>query len=296
MPLNAGVGIVLMDGWEEEETLRLIEQHKVSNSHMVATMFQRLLALPDEIRGKYDLGSLAFVLHGAAPTPVHVKKAIIDWFGPVVYEYYAATEGGGCFIDSEQWLRKPGSVGRPSPGQVLQVRDEGGSEVPRGTFGTVYFKAPDVGRFEYFKDEEKTSGAYSGDFFTLGDQGYMDEDDYVFLTGRTSELIISGGVNIYPAEVDAVLIMHDAVADAATVGIPNEEWGEEVRAVVQLAAGVEPTEALKDELVQLTREHLAHYKCPRAVDFDAELPRHETGKIYRRLVRDRYWADREKKI
>jgi long-chain acyl-CoA synthetase len=160
----------------------------------------------------------------------------------------------------------------------------------------VYFKAPDVGRFEYFKDEKKTSSAYSGDFFTLGDHGYMDEDDYVFLTGRTSELIISGGVNIYPAEVDAILIMHDAVADAATVGIPNEDWGEEVRAVVQLADGVEPTEALKDELVQFVRERLAHYKCPRAVDFDPELPRHETGKIYRRLVRDRYWADRQKKI
>lgn len=296
VPINAGIGVVLMDGWNEEETLRLIEAHNVSNSHMVATMFQRLLALPEDIRNKYDVSSLNFILHGAAPTPVHVKKAIIDWFGPVVYEYYAATEGGGCFIDSEEWLRKPGSVGKPSPGQVLQVRDDAGNEVPRGTTGTVYFRAPEVGRFEYYKDEQKTSNAYSGDFFTLGDQGYMDEDDYVFLTGRTSEVIISGGVNIYPAEVDAVLVMHDAVADAATVGIPNDEWGEEVRAVVQLAPGVEPTEALKDELVQFARERLAHFKCPKAVDFDPELPRHETGKIYRRLVRDRYWAEREQKI
>ena len=294
LPLNAGIGIVLMDGWDAEETLRLIEKYNVSNSHLVATMFQRLLALPEDTRNKYDLSSLHFVLHGAAPTPVHVKKSIIDWLGPIVYEYYAATEGGGCFIDSEQWLRKPGSVGRPSPGQVLQVRDESGTEVPRGTTGTVYFKAPEVGRFEYYKDEEKTSGAYSGDFFTLGDQGYMDEDDYVFLTGRTSEVIISGGVNIYPAEVDAVLVMHDAVADAAAVGVPNEEWGEEVRAVVQLEEGVDPTEKLKDELVQFVRERLAHFKCPRAVDFDPELPRHETGKIYRRLVRDRYWAGEQK--
>jgi long-chain acyl-CoA synthetase len=285
-----------MDGWNEEDTLRLIEANHVSNTHMVATMFQRLLALPDDIRNKYDLNSLHFVLHGAAPTPVHVKKAIIDWFGPVVYEYYAATEGGGCFIDSEEWLRKPGSVGKPSPGQVLQVRGDDGVELPRGTTGTVYFKAPDVGRFEYYKDETKTADAYSGDFFTLGDQGYMDEDDYVFLTGRTSEVIISGGVNIYPAEIDAVLVMHDAVADAATVGIPNEDWGEEVRAVVQLRDGVEPSEALKDELVQFARERLAHFKCPKAVDFDPELPRHETGKIYRRLVRDRYWTDREQKI
>jgi len=296
LPLNAGVGVVMMDGWDAEQALQLIEAHKVSNTHMVATMFQRLLALPEDTRKKYDLGALNFVLHGAAPTPVHVKKAIIDWFGPVVYEYYAATEGGGCFIDSEEWLRKPGSVGRPSPGQVLEVRDDDNVELPRGTTGTVYFKAPDVGRFEYYKDEQKTASAYSGDFFTLGDQGYMDEDDYVFLTGRSSEVIISGGVNIYPAEVDAVLVMHEAVVDAATVGIPNDMWGEEVRAVVQLAEGVEPSQGLQDELVEFTRERLAHYKCPKDVDFDPELPRHDTGKIYRRLVRDRYWADREKKI
>jgi long-chain acyl-CoA synthetase len=296
VPINAGIGIVLMDGWSEEATLRLIEEHNISNVHMVSTMFQRLLALPEETRNKYDLSSLSFVLHGAAPTPVHVKRAIIDWFGPVVYEYYAATEGGGCFIDSEHWLQKPGSVGQPSPGQVVHILDDDGAEQPRGETGTIYFKAPDVGRFEYFKDEEKTNSAYRGDFFTLGDQGYMDEDDYLFLTGRTSELIISGGVNIYPAEVDAVLVMHDAVADVATVGVPNEEWGEEVKSVVQLAAGHESTEALADELVQFARSHLAHFKCPRSVDFDEALPRHDTGKIYRRLVRDRYWADRTVKI
>jgi long-chain acyl-CoA synthetase len=174
--------------------------------------------------------------------------------------------------------------------------DDDGELLPAGEVGTVYFKAPEVGRFEYYKDEDKTRSAYRGDHFTLGDQGYIDEDGYVFLTGRTSELIISGGVNIYPAEVDAVLLMHPAVDDVATVGVPNDEWGEEVKSVVQLAPGREPGEGLADELIQFCRQQLAHYKCPRTVDFDHELPRSDAGKIYRRLVRDRYWQGRERGI
>ena len=296
MPLLAGLGVVLMDGWDPEETLRLIERYRVTHTHMVATMFHRLLGLPRERRDRYDISSLRYVVHGAAPTPVHVKKALIDWLGPVVYEYYAATEGGGTFITPEDWLRKPGSVGRPAPGHAIDILDDKGDPVPAETVGTVYFRAPEVGRFEYFKDPEKTASAYRGEYFTLGDQGYVDEDGYVFLTGRTSELIISGGVNIYPAEVDAVLLMHAAVGDAATVGVPNEEWGEEVKAVVQLVDGQQPSEQLADELVQFCRERLAHYKCPRSIDWDSALPRSEAGKIYRRRVRERYWRGRERQI
>ena len=290
-PLLAGAPIVLMDGWDAERTLALVEQHRVSHTHMVATMFHRLLGLPEATRSRYDVSSLRYVLHGAAPTPVHVKQAMIDWLGPVVYEYYAATEGGGTYITPEEWLERPGSVGQPAPGHEVVVMDEEGERVSSGTVGTVYFRAPDTGRFEYFRDGQKTQSAYRGDHFTLGDQGYLDADGYVFLTGRTSELIISGGVNIYPAEVDAVLLMHPAVADAATVGVPNDEFGEEVKSVVQLVSGQQPGEALKDELIQFCRERIAHYKCPRSVDFDDELPRQDSGKIYRRLVRDRYWND-----
>ena len=295
-PLLAGVGVVLMDGWDAEATLRLIERERVTHTHMVATMFSRLLALPENIRHKYDLSSLRYLVHGAAPTPVHVKKAMLDWLGPVIYEYYAATEGSGTYITPEEWLQKPGSVGRPNPGQGVEIRDDDGRPLPTGEVGTIYLKAPEVGRFEYFNDPEQTAASYRGDFFTLGDQGRFDGDGYLFLTGRTSELIISGGVNIYPAEIDAVLLMHPAVADAATVGAPNDDWGEEVVAIVQLEDRIEASPALADELIQFCRERLAHYKCPRRVDWDPELPRSAAGKIYRRVVRDRYWADRDRRI
>ena len=238
-PLAAGVGVMLMDRWDAETTLRLVQEHRVTHTHLVPTMFHRLLKLPEDVRGAHDTSSLRWVLHGAAPCPVHVKKEMIDWLGPVLYEYYAATEGGAFFIDSEQWLRKPGSVGGCELAEGVRIVDEEGNDAARGSLGTVYFKAPEVGRFEYFKAPEKTASAYLDDHFTMGDMGYLDEDGYLFLTGRSAELIISGGVNVYPAEVDAALLMHDAVADVCTVGLPNEEWGEEVRSVVQPAPGVE---------------------------------------------------------
>ncbi len=295
-PLAGGVGVSLMDRWDPEETLRLTQEHGATHTHMVATMFHRLLALPEEVRERYDISSMRYVLHGAAPTPVHVKKALIDWFGPVVFEYYAATEGGGTFIDSHEWLNKPGSVGQPASGQLVEIRDDDGNPLPSGDVGTVYFRAPGYGRFEYFKDPEKTSSSYAGDFFTMKDMGYLDEDGYLFLTGRTSELIISGGVNIYPSEVDDVLLEHPAVADVATVGVPNEEFGEEVKAVVQPVDGRAASHALADELIQHCRSKLAHYKCPRSVDFDAEIPRSAAGKVQRRVIRDRYWQGRERQI
>jgi len=289
VPLAAGVTVVLMDKWDAEETLALIHEHRVTHTHMVATMFQRLLALPEAVKRRYDLSSLRYVLHGAAPTPVHVKQAMIDWLDGKVYEYYAATEGGGTFITPEQWLEKPGSVGPPNPGRVVVIQDDEGNVLPAGEVGTVYFTTPEQGQFEYFKDADKTANAYRGSHFTLGDHGYLDEDGFLFLTGRSSETIISAGVNIYPAEIDAVLLMHDAVADAATVGVPNEERGEEVKAVVELAAGHAPSPALAAELIAFCQEHLARFKCPRTVDFVPSLPRGEAGKIQRHRVREPYW-------
>jgi long-chain acyl-CoA synthetase len=296
VPFLAGVGVLLMERWNNEESLRLIERHRISHTHMVPTMFHRLLALPDEVRARYDLSSLRFILHGAAPCPVEVKRGMIEWLGPVIYEYYAATEGGGTFITSEEWLQKPGSVGRPNPGQGIEVRAEDGRPLPTGEVGTIYFKAPTEGRFEYYRDRSKTASAYRGNFFTLGDMGHFDEDGYLFLSGRSAEVIISGGVNVYPAEVDAVLLTHPAVGDVATVGVPNDEWGEEVKAVIQLHDGTVPGEELGQELMEHCRTHLAHYKCPRSIDFVDDLPRYETGKIYRRLVRDRYWVGRDRNI
>jgi long-chain acyl-CoA synthetase len=296
LPLQAGVGVLIMERWDSEGSLQLIERHRVTHTHMVPTMFHRLLSLPDEVRSRYDLSSLRFLLHGAAPCPVEIKRSMIEWLGPVVYEYYAATEGGGTFIDSEEWLRRPGSVGRSNPGQAIEIRDEQARPLPTGEVGAIYFKAPRQARFVYYGDEQKTASVYRGDFFTLGDMGYFDEDGYLFLSGRSAEVIISGGVNIYPSEVDAVILTHPAVGDVATVGVPNDEWGEEVKAVVLLRDGAAPGEALAQELMEHCRAQLAHYKCPRTVDFADELPRYETGKIYRRLVRDRYWVGRDQKI
>jgi long-chain acyl-CoA synthetase len=295
LPLNTGVGVVVMDGWDAEETLRLVAEERITHTHLVPTMFHRLLALPEETKRRYDTASLRAVLHGAAPCPVHVKQRMLDWWGPVLFEYYAATEGWGSFVTPQQWLAKPGTVGRPEPGSV-EIRDDEGKPCPPGVAGTVYLRAPAEGRFAYWKDTGKTARAYAGDFFTLGDVGYLDADGDLFLCDRSADVIISGGVNVYPAEVDAVLLTHPAVGDAATIGIPNEEWGEEVRAVVELAPGVAPSDALAGELVAFCRERLAHYKCPRAVDFTPRLPRLDSGKIQRRHVREPYWAGRERKI
>ena len=292
VPVLCGVTVVLMDGWDAEDTLRLIEKHRVTHTHMVPTMFHRLLALPEETRKRYDTSSLAFIIHGAAPCPVAVKQGMMDWLGPIVWEYYAATEGAGTVCDPATWLAHPGTVGKPAVATGVLVGDEDGTELPAGEIGTVWLKAPAGAAFSYFKDDAKTSKAYRADgaYFTLGDIGYFDADGYLFLTDRSANLIISGGVNIYPAEVDAVLLQHPAVGDVATIGIPHDEWGEEVKAVVEPQSGVLPTPALAAELVEFCRQRLAHYKCPRSVDFMDRLPRQDNGKIYKRLLRDRYRA------
>jgi long-chain acyl-CoA synthetase len=286
-PLIAGVTVVLMPSWDPEEALRLIDRHRVTHTHMVPTMFHQLLVLPDDVRARYDVSSLHNVLHGAAPCPVGVKQRVIEWWGPVVNEYYAATEGLGTWVDARTWLRKPGTVGKPVPDDQVVVGDEAGNRMPPGEVGLVWLKASEV-PFEYFKDPAKTESSYRASHFTLGDMGYVDDDGFLFLTDRSANLIISGGVNIYPAEVDAVLLEHPAVADAAVIGVPNDEWGEEVLAVIEPREGVTCNADLADELLAFCRDRLAHYKCPRRVEFVDRLPRQDNGKIYKRLLRDRY--------
>ncbi len=287
-PLLGGAGVVLMDGWDAERWLSLVEQHRITHTHMVPTMFHRLLALPAERRKQFDLSSLRYLLHGAAPCPIEVKRALIEWLGPVVHEYYGATEGTGTTVDSESWLRKPGTVGRSEPEDLIKILDDDGNELPPGEIGTVYLKARGAARFAYHKDEAKTEAAFRGDYFTVGDVGYLDADRYLFLTDRSANLIISGGVNIYPAECDAVLSTHPAVHDVAVIGVPNAEWGEEVKAVVELAQGHAPTPELARELIDHCRANLAHYKCPRSVDFVASLPRYDSGKLSKHALREQY--------
>jgi long-chain acyl-CoA synthetase len=288
IPLAFGATVVLMDEWDAAEALAAIERHRVTHTHMVPTMFHRLLALPDEVRAAADVSSVRHVLHGAAPCPVAVKQRMIEWLGPVVVEYYAATEGVGSFVDSATWLERPGTVGRPFlPGQVV-IGDEEGNPLPAGEIGLVYVRALEASRFTYFKDEAKTRGAFRGDYFTLGDVGYLDDDGFLFLTDRSANLIISGGVNIYPAEVDAALLEHPAVADAAVIGVPDEAWGESVLAVVELRSGVAASPALAGDLIEHCRDRLAHFKCPRRVEFVDHLPREANGKLYKRRLREAY--------
>lgn len=296
-PIVSGATVVMMDKWDPEQNLELIAKYKVTHCHMVATMFHRLLMLPEETRNNYDISSVKQIIHGAAPCPIHVKRNMISWFGPVLIEYYAATEGGGGFlIGSEEWLTKPGTVGKPGPEFDNKILDDDGNPVAAGETGTIYMHAPAEGRFVYYKDDSKTDSSYRGDYFTLGDMGYFDEDGYLFLTGRTAELIISGGVNIYPQEVDNEVMQHPAVHDVCSIGVPNEEWGEEVKSVVQLNEGHEPSDELAEDLKKFARERLPGFKCPKTIDFALDLPRLPTGKIQRRVVRAPYWEGRDKSI
>jgi long-chain acyl-CoA synthetase len=293
--LHMGHKVVLMDKWTPEGMLQLIDEHQVTTSHMVPTQFHRLLALPADVRAKYDVSSTRCMVHAAAPCPPEIKRQMIEWWGDAIMEYYAATEGGGSIITAQEWLTKPGSVGKAWPGAELRILDDDMNEVPTGTEGTVYMSLAQA-NFEYKGDEKKTKDNRHGDFFTVGDWGLLDEDGYLFLKDRKSDMIISGGVNIYPAEIESVLLTMPKIGDVAVFGIPHEDWGEEIKAVVEPAAGVEPDDALREELFEFMKDNLAKFKRPKTIDFIVEMPRDPNGKLYKRKLRDPYWEGKERQI
>jgi long-chain acyl-CoA synthetase len=292
-----GGTVVVMEHFDPVEYLRLIGLHHVTHTQVVPTMFVRMLKLPEDERAKFDVSSLRVCIHAAAPCPVPVKKQMIEWWGPVIYEYYAGTEGNGFVAcNSDEWMAHPGTVGRPLLGQV-HIVDEDGTELPPGSAesGTIYFEGGAT--FEYHNDPEKTAGSRnSAGWSTLGDVGYVDDDGFLYLTDRKAYMIISGGVNIYPQEAENVLVMHPKVADAAVFGVPNEEMGEEVKAVVQPLSMSDAGPELERELIAYCKSQLAGFKCPRSIDFEEELPRHPTGKLYKRLLKDRYWEGHQSGI
>jgi long-chain acyl-CoA synthetase len=293
--LANGAELVLMPRWDESQCLHLIEERAVRNSHVVPTMCVRLLRLPEEERAAFDPSSLGTVLHGAAPIAPQVKQRMIEWWGPVLTEYWGSTEGGVfTLVDSTAWLTKPGTVGRAIPSYEVFAVDADDDRLPAGEVGTLYTRnlvTDEV--FEYHQAPDKTEAAHlAPGTFTMGDVGHVDEDGFVFLSDRAANMIISGGVNIYPAEIEQELIDHPAVADVAVFGIPDDEWGEQVKAAVELAPGYEASPELAQELILFARQRLAGFKVPRSVDFEEELPRHPTGKLYTRLLRDKYWTDR----
>ncbi|MEX2480267.1 MAG: AMP-binding protein [Gammaproteobacteria bacterium] len=301
---NAAVGLtiriggtsIIMEKFDPEHYLALIERYRVTHTQLVPTMFSRMLKLPEAVRAKYDVSSLEYVVHAAAPCPVPVKQAMIDWWGPIIHEYYGATEGlGFAYCDAAEWLAHPGTVGKIMLGE-LHVLDDAMQPVANGEPGTLWFKTATP--FEYYKDPVKTAESRSpdGSMSTVNDVGYVDDDGFLHLTDRKTFMIISGGVNIYPQECENLLITHPKVADAAVFGVPNEDLGEEVKAVVQVMPDQTPGPTLEQELIAFCRAHLSHIKCPRSVDFDSELPRLPTGKLYKRLLRDRYWGDKGTRI
>jgi long-chain acyl-CoA synthetase len=294
--IRRGGTVVVMERFDAERFLALVAQYRVTHAQLVPTMFSRMLKLPDAVRRAHDLSSLEVAIHAAAPCPIPVKRAMIDWWGPVILEYYSATEAMGMTVcDTAEWLAHPGTVGRSAFGEI-HVLDDAMREVPPGETGKLWFKT--ASPFEYFNDPVKTAEANSpdGTMSTLGDIGHVDEEGYVYLTDRASFMIISGGVNIYPQECENLLVTHPMVADAAVFGAPNEDLGEEVKAVVQLAPGFAPGPETEAELIAFCRANLAHPKCPRSIDFEAELPRLPTGKLMKAALRDRYWKGHKSRI
>ncbi|MGB0800216.1 MAG: AMP-binding protein [Ilumatobacteraceae bacterium] len=286
-----GSTVVVMEHFDAEEYLGLISRHGVTHSQLVPTMFVRMLKLPEDVRTSYDVSSLEAAIHAAAPCPVAVKRDMIEWWGPVIHEYYAGTEGNGfVYCNSDMWLGHPGTVGVPINCSV-HIVGEDGEEMPVGEAGTVYFESGAT--FEYHNDPEKTAASrHPSGWSTLGDVGHVDEDGFLYLTDRKAYMIITGGVNVYPQEAENLLITHPSVADVAVFGIPDDDFGEQVKAVVEPVAmpGEEERDSLERELIAFCREHLADVKCPRSIDFRPELPRHPTGKLYKRLLKDEYWA------
>jgi len=294
-----GAPLLIHDRFDPHGTLAALVEREVAHTHLVPTMFVRLLRLPDEERARFSAPHLSLVLHGAAPVSVAVKRRMIEWWGPVLLEYWGATEGGvNTRIDSHEWLANPGSVGRALPAFDVFAVDSAGRRAAPGETGPLFCRHRHLDEvFTYHGDPEKTAAAYlEPGVFTIGDVGHVDADGYVYLADRASNTIISGGVNIYPAEIEQVLDEHPAVADVGVFGIPDDEWGESVKAAVELCAGFTASAELAAEILAFAREHLAAYKVPRSIDFEARLPRHESGKLYVRRLRDRYWKGRDRNI
>ena len=295
---SAGGTVAMMPRFDPIRALEAIETYKVTHSQWVPTMFTRMLKLPKAYRSRFDLSSHQVAIHSAAPCPPAVKRAMLDWWGPILYEYYGGTEMNGVTLCSpEEWQARPGTVGKSLLGPV-HICDEDGIELPPGENGKVYFEEPAL-PFEYLKDPESTAGSRHpehANWTALDDIGYVDDEGYLYLTDRTTFVIISGGVNIYPQEIENALIMHPKVADVAVVGVPNQDMGEEVKAVVVPADHVRPNTELEAELIAYAREHIAHYKCPKSVDFRGELPRTPTGKLFKRLIKDEYWGSTVSRI
>jgi acyl-CoA synthetase (AMP-forming)/AMP-acid ligase II len=294
---RVGAAVVVMERFDPNEALALIERYRVTHSQWVPTMFIRMLKLPAEVRMRYDVSSLQVAIHAAAPCPIAVKEQMIDWWGPVLHEYYAGTEGNGfVYCDSAAWLAHRGTVGFPLNGTV-HIVGEDGEELPAGQPGTIYFG--DGPEFSYHNDPDKTAASRDPrgrGWSTLGDVGYLDEDGFLYLTDRKAYMIITGGVNVYPQEAENVLALHPKVADVAVLGVPNDDFGEEVKAVVEPISMDDAGAELERELIAYCRERLADVKCPRSVDFRVELPRHPTGKLYKRLLKDEYWAGHASRI
>ena len=296
LAMRNGGTVVIMEHFDAEHYLQLVQQHRITHTQLVPTMFSRMLKLPDEVRRRYDTSSLKIAVHAAAPCPVPVKEQMIDWWGPIVHEYYGATEGlGFTACNTPEWLAHRGSVGKVLLGE-LHVLDEQMQPVPKGASGELWFKTATP--FVYFNDPARTQATRSADgtMTTVGDVGYVDDDGFLYLTDRSTFMIISGGVNIYPQECENLLITHPEVADAAVFGVPNDDLGEEVKAVVQPMPGVVADAAFEQRLIAFCREHLAHLKCPRSVDFTDALPRLPTGKLYKKPLRDRYWQGRSRLV
>ena len=296
MSLHLGHSVVLMDRWSPLGMLELIERHHVTHTHLVPTMFHRLLRLPAADRDRYDISSLQHVVHAAAPCPVETKQRMLDWWGDCIYEYYAATEGGGTLATPADWRLFPGTVGRPWPETEVIVVDAEGRPLPPGESGTVYMKMPSSLRFEYHKDRTKTADGRLGEFFTVGDVGYFNEEGYLFLNDRAGDMIIVGGVNVYPAEIEGVMQQCPLVGDVAVFGVPDEDLGEKIHAVVEPAPGVEAGEGTRREIIEFLQGRLARQRHPHSLDFSDALPREPTGKLYKRRLRDPYWEGRERRI
>ncbi len=295
---SLGGTCVIMERFDAADALRFIDQYRVTHSQWVPTMFGRILKLPEEAKQGHDWSSHRVAVHAAAPCPVEIKRQMFDLWGPIIFEYYAGTEVNGfVFCTPDDWLGHPGTVGKSILG-VVHICDAMGNELPDGESGTIYFEREQM-PFEYHNDPEKTKGAQHPEhpnWSTLGDIGYLDDDGYLYLTDRKAFMIISGGVNIYPQEVEDCLVVHPKVADVAVFGVPNEDMGEEVKAVIQLEDGIDPSDEVARELIAYSREHLAHYKTPKSIDFRPELPRLPTGKLYKRLLRDEYWGTHDSRI